>query len=70
MDVDLLLYLGLEPVDACRLATKPLRRDVHAITFMEAYGRGGLCAEADRNPLGIRGLGALDLACPKPNGEH
>ena len=26
MDVDMLLQLGIEPVDACRLATKPLHR--------------------------------------------
>ena len=70
MDVDLLLQLGCEPVDACRLANRPLRHDIHAISLMEAYGRGGLTDEATRSPLGIKGLGALDLACKKPNGDN
>ena len=70
MDVDLLLRLGCEPVDACRLATKPLRHDIHAVTFIEAYGRGGLMNEAVKCPLGIKGLNALDFACLKPDGTR
>ena len=38
-------------------------------TFYEFYGRGGLSAEASRSQLGIKGLGALDFACPKADGS-
>ena len=69
MDIDLLLSLGVEPVDACRFMNKSYRK-VNPVTFVEAYGRGGLTNEAARNPLGTKGLRSLDFACLRPNGER
>ena len=41
-----------------------------AITFQEAYGRGGLTEEARKSSLNIKGLRSLDLACQKDDGSH
>lgn len=69
MDIDLLLSLGVEPADACKIINGAMRK-VAPVTFMEAYGRGGLSDAAKCNPLGAKGLHALDFACKKPNGVH
>ena len=68
MDVDMLMSLGIEPAHAVRFANKCMRHTA-AVTFMEAYGRGGLSDEARKSSFNIRGLRALDLACPKDNGD-
>ena len=41
-----------------------------AITFQEAYGRGGLTEEARTSSLNIMGLRSLDFACQKDDGSH
>ena len=68
MDVDMLVSMGVTPADAYGLISSIMDRDKTA-TFYEFYGRGGLNAEASRSQLGIKGLGALDFACPKADGS-
>ena len=67
MDVDMLLSLGVEPVDATRFVRKCMRHTA-AITFIEAYGRGGLSDEARSSSFNVHGLRALDFACLRDDG--
>ena len=67
MDIDMLLALGVEPIEASRYVYKLMRHNAEK-TFYEAYGRGGLTHEARKSHLNVKGLRALDLACEKPNG--
>ena len=60
MDVDMLMSLGVEPADATRFVHKCMR-STNAITFIEAYGRGGLSEEARKSSFNINGLRALDF---------
>ena len=69
MDVDMLLSMGVEPIDAIRYVRKCMHHTA-AITFHEAYGRGGLSDEARRSPLNVKGLRSLDFACQKDDGSH
>ena len=41
-------------------------------TFLELYGRGSICREANqsRRDLNVQGLGALDLRTSKPDGSN
>ena len=41
-------------------------------TFLEYYGRGGICTQANkvRRDLNVHGLGALDLRTTKPSGDN
>ena len=45
--------------------------DPDAATFLELYGRGSICHEANqsRKNLNVHGLGALDLRTTKPDGS-
>ena len=69
MDIDMLLSLGVEPVDAIRYVRKCMMHTA-AITFHEAYGRGGLTDEANKSRLDVKGLRTLDFACPRDDGGH
>ena len=68
MDVDMLMAMGVTPADACNVVSDSMGKS-RSTDFYEFYGRGGLCDEATRNPLRIKGLGALDFACPKDDGS-
>ena len=69
MDVDMLLSMGVEPIDAIRFVRKCMHHAA-AITLQEAYGRGGLTEEARKSSLNIKGLRSLDFACQKDDGSH
>ena len=69
MDIDMLMSMGVEPADAIRYVRKCMHHTA-AVTFHEAYGRGGLSAEARKSPLNIKGLRSLDFACQKDDGSH
>ena len=69
MDIDALLALGVEPVDATRFVRKCMLHSA-AVTFHEAYGRGGLSEEARKSTLDIKGLRTLDFACTREDGSH
>ena len=69
MDIDMLLALGVEPIEASRYVYKLMRHDAEK-TFYEAYGRGGLTKEAKKSHFNVKGLQALDLACAKSDGAH
>ena len=69
MDVDMLMSMGVEPVDAIRYVRKCMRHTA-AVTFIEAYGRGGLSDEARKSSFNVNGLRALDFACLKDNGDR
>ena len=69
MDVDMLLSLGVQLVDAIRYVRKCMRHTA-SVTFHEAYGRGGLTEMARKSRLDIEGLRTLDFACEKENGDH
>ena len=60
MDVDMLVAMGVEPVDAIRFVRKCMHHTA-AVTFMEAYGRGGLSDEARKSSLNVTGLRATSL---------
>ena len=62
MDVDMVLFMGVELTDACRFVNKCMRHTA-AVTFYESYGREGLADEARRSNFNVKGLRALDLAC-------
>ena len=66
--VDMLTLGGVEPRIAS-LKAKDLTSPDKA-TFMEIYGRGSICREANqsRRDLNVAGLGALDLRTSKPDG--
>ena len=68
MDVDMLLAMGVTPADACNMVIGSLSES-RLTRFYEFYGRGGLSEEASKSPLGVKGLGALDFACPKADGS-
>ena len=68
MDVDMLVAMGVTPADACNAVGDALGKS-RSTDFFECYGRGGLCDEASRGPLGVKGLGALDFACPRADGS-
>ena len=59
---------GVEPKIASLKAKDLLSPD--QATFMEIYGRGSICREANqsRRDLNVAGLGALDLRTSKPDG--
>ena len=69
MDIDMLLALGVEPVEASRYVHKLMRHDADK-TFYEAYGRGGLTEVARKSHFNVKGLRALDLACAKADGSN
>ena len=68
MDVDMLVAMGVTPADACNAVCNALGKG-KSTDFYEFYGRGGLCDEAGRSPLKVKGLGALDFACPRDDGS-
>ena len=61
--------LGVSAIDATRYIKSLHTKEV---TFMEAYGRGGLSelAQKQRRNLGVRGLSAMDLRTEKPGGGN
>ena len=69
MDVDMLLSLGVDPVDATRFARKCMAIGSTS-TFMEMYGRGGLSKLAESIRMDVKGLHALDFATQKSDGTH
>ena len=70
MDVDMLMSLGVEPADAIRFARKCMRHTA-AVTFIEAYGRGGLSDEARKSSFTCRMVcGRSTLLAPKTMVNH
>ena len=67
--VNALSLAGVEPTIAAVKAKHIVNPD--ASTFLELYGRGSICREANegRRDLNVRGLGALDLRTTKPDGS-
>ena len=59
---------GVEPKTASLKAKEMTSPD--DVTFMEIYGRGSICREANqsRRDLNVAGLGALDLRTSEPAG--
>ena len=68
MDIDMLLSLGVSPIDATRFVRKCMAVSSTA-TFVEAYGRGGLSEMAKSMNLNIQGLHALDFVNTKADGS-
>ena len=67
--MDTLQTLGVSALNANRFARKAVKSRL-PVEFFELYGRGGISASASQCPsMNITGLGALDLATSKPNGE-
>ena len=69
MDIDMLLALGIEPIEASRYVHKLMRHDAEK-TFYEANGRGGLTEMARKSHFNVKGLRSLDLACAKADGSN
>ena len=70
MDVDTILAMGVEPVDAIRFVNKCLKSVSSVTAFHEVYGRGGLCNEAETSCLDVKGLRAMDFATEKDDGTR
>ena len=67
--IDSLTLAGVQPKVAAIKARDLVHPD--SATFLELYGRGAICREANasRKDLNVRGLGALDLRTTKPDGS-
>ena len=69
MDIDMLLSLGVSPIDATRFVRKCMAVQTRTpSTLIEAYGRGGLSEMAEHSNFNVKGLHALDLVNKKANG--
>ena len=68
--VDALIMAGTNK-KAAKLFTYAVVNNSFPTSFMEVYGRGSICADANgpRRALNIEGLGALDIRTYKPNGD-
>ena len=68
--IDSLTLSGVNPSFANAKVNDIVSPDV--ATFLELYGRGSICREANqsRRDLNVQGLGALDLRTSKPDGSN
>ena len=69
MDVDMLVEMGVEPIDAQRYMFK-LTKNSNQVTFHEFYGRGTLVEQAELSSFNVKGLRSLDFANVKPDGSR
>ena len=69
--VQLLVSLDVDENIAQNFVNAVIQKKLPPLTtFVEVYGRGGICEEAAKNPnLNINGLHSFDLRAPKPGGK-